>query len=341
MGKEVGLVVCGDFNGEPFDGVIRFVRESVLGAGDGDWALGSVFRWGGTSSRQAAKELRALTPETESVQPRVLELEERQQRLGRMAGSWRVVSEVERGARSPCGVRADGTTPLVVAQAHADKGCTFKTCATVAAYTLRRDAGMSSGVSVHGLSALRWPGADTAEEREREAVTSQVTRGGEASRPGNGNGPEWARGDEGGVEGVTPSDDALAALAAATRELENHRAGLERMRENAAGLEDEIVARAYAASPSPGWLAVPVGSSAMHLRHPLALVSACGYPEFTNYVGGFAGSLDYIWCDSSALASVASMPMPPLESVTAETALPNSEFPSDHLPMVADLRFVH
>lgn len=342
-GKEVGLVVCGDFNGEPFDGVIRFVRESVLGAGDGDWALGSVFRWGGTSSRQAAKELRALTPETEAVRPRsfvggaVAELEETQQRLGRMAGSWRVVSEVERGARSPCGVRADGTTPLVVAQAHAEKGCTFKTCATVAAYTLRRDAGMSSGVSVDGLSALRWPGAATAEEREREAAG-----GGEASRSGNGNGPEWARGDEGGVEGVTPSDDALAALAATTRELENHRGGLERMRDDAAGLEDEIVARACAnPGSSPGWLAVPVGSSAMHLRHPLALVSACGYPEFTNYVGGFAGSLDYVWCDSSALASVASMPMPPLESVTAETALPNSEFPSDHLPMVADLRFVH
>ena len=175
-GKEVGLVVCGDFNGEPFDGVIRFVRESVLGAGDGDWALGSVFRWGGTSSRQAAKELRALTPETEAVRPRsfvggaVAELEETQQRLGRMAGSWRVVSEVELGARSPCGVRADGTTPLVVAQAHAEQGCTFKTCATVAAYTLRRDAGMSSGVSVDGLSALRWPGAATAEEREREAA---------------------------------------------------------------------------------------------------------------------------------------------------------------------------
>ena len=167
-----------------------------------------------------------MTPRS-FVDDGVAELEETQQRLGRMAGSWRIVSEVERGARSPCGVRADGTTPLVVAQAHAEKGCTFKTCATVAAYTLRRDAGMSSGVSVDGLSALRWPGADTAEEREREAAG-----GGEASmEAGNGNGPEWARGGEGGVEGVTPSDDALAALAATTRELENHRGGLERMRE--------------------------------------------------------------------------------------------------------------
>jgi 2',5'-phosphodiesterase len=30
---------------------------------------------------------------------------------------------------------------------------------------------------------------------------------------------------------------------------------------------------------------------------------------------------------------------PPLDALTAETALPNSEFPSDHIPMVADLEF--
>jgi len=32
--------------------------------------------------------------------------------------------------------------------------------------------------------------------------------------------------------------------------------------------------------------------------------------------------------------------MPSLESVTAQTALPNDQFPSDHLPMVADLQFI-
>jgi 2',5'-phosphodiesterase len=138
---------------------------------------------------------------------------------------------------------------------------------------------------------------------------------------------------------VTPSDDALAANAATRKELEKHREGLERMQENAAALEDEAIARADAAYAD--WLAVAVGPSDMHLRHPLALQSACGYPEFTNFVGGFVGCLDYVWCDSSGLVSTASMPMPPLEAVTAETALPNSEFPSDHLPMVADLRFVN
>ena len=80
----------------------------------------------------------------------------------------------------------------------------------------------------------------------------------------------------------------------------------------------------------------------MHLRHPLALESACGFPEWTNYVSGFTGALDYIWADSGAgLRPSGFMPMPPLEAVTAEVALPSSEFPSDHLPMVADLEFVH
>ena len=233
----------------------------------------------------------------------------------------------------PCnlGLTQKGDTPLDVAQVHAGSGCTFKTCATVAAYTLRRDAGMSPGVTVAGLSGLRWPGADSAEEREREAAAGEAK---------SGNGPEWTRGDEGGVTlGVTPSDDALAASAATKKELEKHREGLERMRENAAALEDEAIARADAAYTD--WLAVAVGPSAMHLRHPLALQFACGYPEFTNFVGGFVGCLDYVWFDSSGLVSTASMPMPPLEAVTAETALPNSEFPSDHLPMVADLRFVN
>ena len=84
----------------------------------------------------------------------------------------------------------------------------------------------------------------------------------------------------------------------------------------------------------------------MHLRHPLTLQSACGYVEWTNYVGGFSGALDYIWADTASgavevgLRPVACMPMPPLAAVTAETALPSLEFPSDHLPMVADLEFI-
>jgi 2',5'-phosphodiesterase len=98
---------------------------------------------------------------------------------------------------------------------------------------------------------------------------------------------------------------------------------------------------------SGGWVASSIGATGVHMRHPLRLSSACGDPEWTNFVGGFRGALDYVWCDTSndtpfgaAIIPVAHAPMPPLEAVTRQTALPNDEFPSDHLPMVADVRFV-
>ena len=117
----VGLVVCGDFNGEPHDGVMRHVADGRLSAGDSDWALGSVFRWGGTSSRAAAAELLATDSNAGASAP-ASDLDARQQRLGRMAASWRCVSEVERGARPSCGrdpKTGEDAAPIEVARAHA------------------------------------------------------------------------------------------------------------------------------------------------------------------------------------------------------------------------------
>lgn len=58
-----------------------------------------------------------------------------------------------------------------------------------------------------------------------------------------------------------------------------------------------------------------------------------------SFTQGFRGCLDYVWCDKIAMSPVRSMPMPPLEAVTAFVALPSPEFPSDHLPVAADIRF--
>lgn len=326
----VGLVVCGDFNGEPHDGVMRHVADGRLSAGDSDWALGSVFRWGGTSSRAAAAELLATDSNAEASAP-ASDLDARQQRLGRMAASWRCVSEVERGARPSCGrdpKTGEDAAPIEVARAHARCGCTFKTCAVVAAWTLRADAGMSPGTTLDGLSRARWPGADAGDGGGDD---------GDGHRGGNG--PEWARGDH-----IVPGDgkltrDAAEAIAATTGELAEHANGLSSLRvaaetaENAARDElDRLDAEAG------GWLARGFGH-AMHLRHPLRLASACGYPEWTNFVSGFRGALDYIFA-AKGLRATQSMPMPPVKAVTAQVALPNAEFPSDHLPMVADLEFV-
>ena len=35
----------------------------------------------------------------------------------------------------------------------------------------------------------------------------------------------------------------------------------------------------------------------LQLHHPFALASGCGFPPWTNYVAGFAGCLDYVWCE--------------------------------------------
>lgn len=77
----------------------------------------------------------------------------------------------------------------------------------------------------------------------------------------------------------------------------------------------------------------------LELRHPFQLECASGFPEWTNFVQGFKGCLDYVWVDRRALEPVRALPMPPLEAVTAFVALPSPEFPSDHLAVAADVRF--
>jgi 2',5'-phosphodiesterase len=402
--RTVGLVVCGDFNAEPFDAAARFAAEGALSAGDPDWALGSVFRWGGTSSRAAAAELASMSEygaPSESAErdeggdasgdgdPAATH-----QKLGRMAACWRACGETERGERARCAVitppsDSDGTNdthdqherdPFVIARHHARNGCTFKTCDVVAAWTFRRDAGMPPGVRLAGVANAPWPGA----ELRATPATDPDSEGGGGGEPARrlGMGPEWARGDnpasapgemcdavgddatrsasngacgvdfkkdfERGAGGVATASDVAAATSAARKALDSHRAVLRSVSSTALALEREaMVELDRANAESGGWVASSIGASGVHMRHPLCLSSACGDPEWTNFVGGFRGALDYVWCDTSddtpfgaAIIPVAHAPMPPLEAVTRQTALPNDEFPSDHLPMVADVRFV-
>ena len=75
----------------------------------------------------------------------------------------------------------------------------------------------------------------------------------------------------------------------------------------------------------------------MHLQHSLPLASACGAPEYTNFVSSFHGCLDYIYMDAEQLAVSKVVPMPAHEDVLQYTALPNQMFPSDHLALICDL----
>jgi len=75
------------------------------------------------------------------------------------------------------------------------------------------------------------------------------------------------------------------------------------------------------------------------LKHSFELFSAGGTPSYTNFVAGFCGTLDYIYVDSSSFELSRCIPLPEHSDVLKEIALPNRLFPSDHLPLVVDLKW--
>ncbi|XP_043242342.1 2',5'-phosphodiesterase 12-like isoform X2 [Amphibalanus amphitrite] len=72
-------------------------------------------------------------------------------------------------------------------------------------------------------------------------------------------------------------------------------------------------------------------------QHPYRIASACGTPEYTNYVDKFRGCLDYIFYMTDFMDVQQVVPLPSHEEVTRHTALPSVVIPSDHLALVADL----
>ncbi len=76
----------------------------------------------------------------------------------------------------------------------------------------------------------------------------------------------------------------------------------------------------------------------MDLTSPFSLQSADGMePEFTNYVKGYQGLLDYVWYDTEHISVKDTVPQPSKEQLG--NYLPTAQYPSDHLAVVADLRF--
>lgn len=64
----------------------------------------------------------------------------------------------------------------------------------------------------------------------------------------------------------------------------------------------------------------------------------CGEPKFTNYTVAFKGTLDYMFLEQNAGVVIKSLLMPPSEEYL-KPSLPNKNFGSDHLCLVADLEF--
>ena len=76
------------------------------------------------------------------------------------------------------------------------------------------------------------------------------------------------------------------------------------------------------------------------LQHNLNLTDACKDVEYTNYVAGFHGKLDHVFIQKDHLVVERMVPMSTHEEVTQHVALPNEVFPSDHMPLVCDIRWL-
>ncbi|XP_054728963.1 2',5'-phosphodiesterase 12 isoform X1 [Anastrepha obliqua] len=75
------------------------------------------------------------------------------------------------------------------------------------------------------------------------------------------------------------------------------------------------------------------------LSQPFNIKSACGTPPYTNYTHAFAACLDYIFYQSDCLEVQQVVPLPTEEELQCHTAIPSVVFPSDHVALVADLKF--
>ena len=80
-------------------------------------------------------------------------------------------------------------------------------------------------------------------------------------------------------------------------------------------------------------LSVPIGFPAMHSAFE------ADPPTITHLVEGFEGNLDHIVV-SASFRTLRSCKNPSIEILSAQTAMPSENFPSDHISLVCDLEVV-
>jgi len=77
----------------------------------------------------------------------------------------------------------------------------------------------------------------------------------------------------------------------------------------------------------------------LNLVCPLKLSNFTGTPPFTNYVKHFQNTLDYIFTQDEKLVLKKFVPLPDEEEIKIYTALPSIVSPSDHLPLIIDVKW--
>jgi CCR4-NOT transcription complex subunit 6 len=63
-----------------------------------------------------------------------------------------------------------------------------------------------------------------------------------------------------------------------------------------------------------------------------------GHPEFSNYTSDFKGFIDYIFCSDELLTTSLGR-LPSRKDLKNVIGIPNQDFPSDHLPLTAEIGF--
>jgi CCR4-NOT transcription complex subunit 6 len=80
------------------------------------------------------------------------------------------------------------------------------------------------------------------------------------------------------------------------------------------------------------------------IAHGLDLQSAyafMGEPKYTNYTANFVGVLDYIFFTKQNLIVSSVVDVSAEKEVSSQTAIPNPQFPSDHVSLIAEIQWIN
>lgn len=103
-------------------------------------------------------------------------------------------------------------------------------------------------------------------------------------------------------------------------------------------VEVKVALRARVASEVSSSVRWAVEAAGVPLTQPTPLASAYGlHSRPTHVVPGYANTLDWICFDAAQLDVVGVAPLPRLEELTREVAMPSNEWPSDHVSLCCDL----
>ncbi|XP_053203734.1 2',5'-phosphodiesterase 12-like [Panonychus citri] len=102
----------------------------------------------------------------------------------------------------------------------------------------------------------------------------------------------------------------------------------------------KLFTNGYIGSDYVDWKSVPDEAiEGVEVKHSLQLTSAYGTPEFTNYTQNYVGCLDYIFFDNQLIQLESIVPLPSRDQVSKQIAIPSSVFPSDHLALIAVIKW--